>query len=112
MGDNRESEDIDMHSEQRSISEPPDRSHGTNRANPSATPSLIKGTGISPIYDQGALELVDRYIDEPRSLRVVVIGAGLAGITAACLFQAKVPGIQLTIFEKNEDVAGTWYENK
>jgi cation diffusion facilitator CzcD-associated flavoprotein CzcO len=57
-------------------------------------------------------KLEERYIDEPRSLRVVVIGAGLSGITSSVFFSAKVPGIQLTIFEKNLDVAGTWYENK
>jgi cation diffusion facilitator CzcD-associated flavoprotein CzcO len=40
-----------------------------------------------------------------------VIGAGLSGINAGILFPAKVPGIDLTIFEKNADVGGTWFEN-
>ncbi|KAK8129056.1 hypothetical protein PG984_010164 [Apiospora sp. TS-2023a] len=57
------------------------------------------------------LELEQRYIDEPRKLRVVVIGAGLAGIIAGTLLPAKVPSIELTIFEKNSDVGGTWFEN-
>lgn len=50
------------------------------------------------------LELEQRYIDEPRKLRVVVVGAGLAGVTAGTLLPAKVPNIELTIFEKNADV--------
>lgn len=50
-------------------------------------------------------------IDEPRKLRVAVIGAGLAGITAGILLPAKVPDIALTIFEKNHEVSGTWLEN-
>jgi L-2-hydroxyglutarate oxidase LhgO len=33
-----------------------------------------------------------------------VIGAGIAGITAGVLLPRKVPGIQLTIFDKNSDV--------
>lgn len=49
------------------------------------------------------LELVDRYIDEPRPLKVAVIGGGLAGILAGVLLPAKVPGVQLTIYEKNKD---------
>lgn len=49
------------------------------------------------------LELVDRYIDEPRPLKVAVIGGGLAGILAGVLLPVKVPGIQLTIYEKNKD---------
>ncbi|KAI4678500.1 uncharacterized protein J4E84_008756 [Alternaria hordeiaustralica] len=52
-----------------------------------------------------------QYIDHVRSLRVTVIGAGLAGINAGILLPAKVPGIDLTIFEKNDDVSGTWLEN-
>jgi cation diffusion facilitator CzcD-associated flavoprotein CzcO len=53
----------------------------------------------------------ERHIDEPRSLRVAVIGAGLTGITAGVLLPIKVPGIDLTIFEKNDDFGGTWFEN-
>lgn len=43
-------------------------------------------------------------IDHVRELKVAVIGAGLAGINAGILLPAKVPGIKLTIFEKNNDV--------
>lgn len=43
-------------------------------------------------------------IDHVRELKVAVIGAGLAGINAGILLPAKVPGIKLTIFEKNSDV--------
>ncbi|KAF2845155.1 FAD/NAD(P)-binding domain-containing protein [Plenodomus tracheiphilus IPT5] len=50
-------------------------------------------------------------IDHVRPLKVAVIGAGLAGITAGILLPAKVPGIDLTIFDKNSDVSGTWLEN-
>ncbi|KAJ6788791.1 hypothetical protein PWT90_07606 [Aphanocladium album] len=57
------------------------------------------------------LDIVDRYIDEPRPLKVAVIGGGLAGILAGILLPVKVPGIQLTIYEKNEDFGGTWLEN-
>jgi cation diffusion facilitator CzcD-associated flavoprotein CzcO len=66
-------------------------------------------------------------IDQVRELKVAVIGAGLAGINAGILLPAKIPGIKLTIFEKNTDVvsipnacdttisnhaqSGTWLEN-
>lgn len=50
------------------------------------------------------LELEDRGIDEIRPLRVVVVGAGLSGILAGILLPAKVPGLDLTIYEKNADV--------
>ncbi|KAK8119659.1 uncharacterized protein PG998_004285 [Apiospora kogelbergensis] len=59
-----------------------------------------------------SLELEQRYIDEPRKLRVVVVGAGLSGVIAGVLLPAKVPNLELTILEKNPDVGGTWFENK
>ncbi|KAG8626645.1 hypothetical protein KVT40_005590 [Elsinoe batatas] len=62
-------------------------------------------------YPTSNLKLEDRFIDDARPLRVTVIGAGLAGITAGILLPIKVPNIQLTILEKNEDVSGTWLEN-
>lgn len=54
-------------------------------------------------YELPSVPLIDRFIDEPRSLRVAVIGGGLAGILAGILLPAKVPGIELTIIEKNKD---------
>ena len=49
-------------------------------------------------------KLTEAPIDEIRELSVAVIGAGLTGITAGILLPAKVPGIKLTIFDKNPDV--------
>lgn len=58
-------------------------------------------------YPQSALQLENHPIDQVRSLRVAVIGAGLAGITAGALLPAKVPGIKLRIYEKNSDVVSS-----
>jgi cation diffusion facilitator CzcD-associated flavoprotein CzcO len=69
------------------------------------------GNQLHGTYPVSNLELHENHIDNVRSLRVVVIGAGLAGITAGILLPAKVPEIQLTLLEKNEDVGGTWLEN-
>lgn len=43
-------------------------------------------------------------IDHVKEIKVAVIGAGLAGINAGMILPHKVPGLKLTIFEKNEDV--------
>lgn len=58
---------------------------------------------VKPVYPKSRVELVDRYIDEPRKLRVAVVGGGLSGILAGILLPVKVPGIDLTIYEKNSD---------
>ncbi|KAF2494626.1 cyclohexanone monooxygenase [Lophium mytilinum] len=62
-------------------------------------------------YPKSNLKLEDHCIDDVRKLRVAVIGAGLSGVTAGILLPAKVPSIDLSIFEKNQDVSGTWLEN-
>jgi hypothetical protein len=53
------------------------------------------------------LELEEHPIDDVRPLRVVVVGAGVSGITAAILFPAKVPRIDLTIYERESDVVSS-----
>lgn len=52
-------------------------------------------------------KLTDAPIDEVREVKVAVIGAGVTGITAGILLPAKVPRINLTILEKNDDVVST-----
>ncbi len=55
-------------------------------------------------YPVSNFQLESRSLDDVRALRVAVVGAGLSGILAGILLPVKVPGIELTIFEKNSDV--------
>lgn len=69
----------------------------------STKPSAATRRGMSPYHTTCGVSLMDRFIDESRPLHVAVIGGGLAGILAGILLPAKVPGLVLTIYEKNED---------
>lgn len=51
----------------------------------------------------------ERSIDETLPLKVIYLGAGVSGIVAAIKLPEYVPNIELTIYEKNADVGGTWY---
>lgn len=46
----------------------------------------------------------------PNKLRAIIIGAGISGICAA--INLRNIGVDCTIFEKNRNVGGTWWENR
>lgn len=48
-------------------------------------------------------------IENAEDFSVIIIGAGISGITAA--YELKAVGVDVTIFEKNNEVGGTWWEN-
>lgn len=45
-----------------------------------------------------------------RLFRVAIIGAGMSGLVAAV--RLRQAGVDVVIVEKNDDVGGTWYENR
>ncbi|PIL29542.1 hypothetical protein GSI_08350 [Ganoderma sinense ZZ0214-1] len=56
--------------------------------------------------------LGDFSVDEHRPMKVVVIGAGVGGILAAIRLPQKIPNVQVTVYEKNAGVGGTWYTTR
>ncbi|VDB82950.1 unnamed protein product [Peniophora sp. CBMAI 1063] len=51
-------------------------------------------------------------VDEYRPIKVVCIGAGFSGIVAGIRFRQRIPNVDLTIYEKENGVGGTWHVNK
>lgn len=62
----------------------------------------------APVPDYTHPLISERSVDESRPLKVIYIGAGVSGIVAAIKFPEYVPNIEIAIYEKNEDVGGTW----
>src|SRR5271154_6592522 len=56
----------------------------------------------------------DRPSNTPRPLKIIHVGAGPSGINLAKQIKTHFPrdNITLTIYEKNSDVGGTWFENR
>jgi hypothetical protein len=85
-----------------------------------AHPSSVNQPVHHPEWDQPSSRgyvVSNHMINEPpreRPFRIVVIGAGAAGID----FLHHAPsalkglGVELVCYEKNPDVGGTWYENR
>ena len=53
-----------------------------------------------------------RSVDSIRPLKVICIGAGISGILTAIKFPTKVNELDLRIYDKNNEVGGTWFENR
>jgi ribulose 1,5-bisphosphate synthetase/thiazole synthase len=65
--------------------------------------------GASHVYRYSS-----RWLEQPREVRIIVVGAGISGIAAVKLFREKFKNepTTLTIYEKNDEVGGTWLENR
>jgi hypothetical protein len=59
---------------------------------------------LSEKLENVEFKLEEHPVDVVRPIKVGVIGAGLSGITAGVLLPAKLPGLDLRIYDKNADV--------
>lgn len=59
-------------------------------------------------------KLLEQPIGTRRPIRVVCLGAGYSGLMMGILFneRLKYQNIEFVIYERNEDLGGTWYENR
>ena len=89
-------------------------------AGPTQMPSTVAGVnGIAQAFDypeatpEGDYRVLQQYHSKPRKLRVACVGAGASGLCLAYKMEKMlVPGSwELTLFDKNEQFGGTWYEN-
>src|ERR1700753_1146171 len=87
---------------------------------PSAMPSAVNGVnGISADYpypeakSEGPYKVLNQYHSKPRKLRVLCVGAGASGLCLAYKMERMLePGSwELTLYDKNPQFGGTWYEN-
>jgi NADPH-dependent glutamate synthase beta subunit-like oxidoreductase len=59
-----------------------------------------------------SFELKNSPVENFRPMKVIVIGAGFSGIYCGIRIPQRLKNVQLTIYEKNEGVGGTWWENR
>ncbi|GAA6060117.1 hypothetical protein JCM10212_003525 [Sporobolomyces blumeae] len=69
-------------------------------------------TGLPRGLNTTPFKLEDYPIDDGhRKMKVTMIGAGFSGIIAGIRIDQRLKNVELTIFEKNDRVGGTWFEN-
>ena len=59
-------------------------------------------------------KIPDLPIGHRRPIRVICLGAGYSGLMMAIMFNEKMKdaNAELVIYERNEDLGGTWLENR
>ncbi|KAF5312247.1 hypothetical protein D9619_002761 [Psilocybe cf. subviscida] len=57
-------------------------------------------------------QLGDFPVDEARPIKVAVIGAGHAGLVAGIRFRQRIENLDISIYDSNAGIGGTWYVNK
>lgn len=75
-------------------------------------PTSTNGETTKPSTSDTKWIVEERSIDEARPLRVGIIGSGISGIVASIRFAQRIPNVHLCVYEKNEDIGGTWFENR
>jgi hypothetical protein len=78
-------------------------------------PDLNSLSGDVPNQPQAPhYEVPDIVIEDPRNrkVKVLTIGAGVSGILMAYQIQKHLQNVEHVIYEKNEDIGGTWLENR
>lgn len=83
------------------------------------TDGILMVTGMPNAQDTSKLSSTDpfRRISEQtlytkRKLRIICVGAGAAGLQLAYKAERLLENVELQIYEKNDDIGGTWLENR
>lgn len=80
---------------------------------PSTPEPLAEKTAAGPHLD-ASYNIVERPIGTRRRIRVVCMGAGYSGLMMAMVFSERMKdkNAELVIYERNDDLGGTWLENR
>ncbi|PPR07982.1 hypothetical protein CVT24_002694 [Panaeolus cyanescens] len=67
----------------------------------------------APIFSRQPIDpRLKKPVHDERHIRIICIGAGASGLLLAYKLQRSFDKYDLVVYEKNEDIGGTWYENK
>ena len=64
------------------------------------------------VKNDNGYEIKESLLGAARPIRVVALGAGAAGICLAKFLPEQLQNVSLSIYDKNPEIGGTWYENR
>lgn len=60
----------------------------------------------------GMYTIREQPLGAPKHLRIVCVGAGVSGINLLRTLRLNLQDYEAVVYEKNENVGGTWFENR
>ncbi|KAF4333434.1 hypothetical protein FBEOM_12749 [Fusarium beomiforme] len=81
-------------------------------ANSFVKPHLGSETTNAKVQSHETFTCKDAPIENQRPLKVRVIGAGYSGVYLGIRIPQRLRNVELKIYEKNDGIGGTWWENR
>lgn len=62
----------------------------------------------------GLYKIIEQPLGQRKHIRIACLGAGYSGLMMAIIFSRRLQGknAEFVIYERNEDLGGTWLENR
>lgn len=64
-----------------------------------------------PVHDP-AYTIREEPLGTAKQIRIILIGAGASGLNMVRTLRLNLTNYELAVYEKNDEVGGTWYENR
>lgn len=76
--------------------------------------SVDQQDGVNGVWEskKATYAVSESNLGTRRPLRIITIGAGASGLNLARHIELHMDNVEHVIYEKNEDVGGTWFENR
>lgn len=88
----------------------------------SLKPQMVKASSTKAVHENEwyrnfnpSYTITEQPLHTMRPIKILIIGAGASGLNIAFKTQRQFPdsaGVTFSIYEKNQDVGGTWLENR
>lgn len=65
-----------------------------------------------PTVNENGYRITEQCSGVERPLKIISVGAGVAGICLAKFLPERLRNVSLTVYDKNPVLGGTWYENR
>lgn len=75
-------------------------------------PTAERDGFLIPEQDQFGYRIREQPLGTKREVKVILMGAGASTLNFLKAAEEKMENMKITVYEKNQDVAGTWLENR